>query len=138
MPESPRSAPPHRHGRLSLLALATLATLAATACGGDADASDDGGAALVDAEADVSAIDNTFRPETLTVEAGTTVVFTNDGRTDHNVLPAEGDAWGVQEAGFAPDDVYSHRFTEPGTYDYYCSLHGTSTAGMIGTIEVTG
>ena len=27
-------------------------------------------------------------------------------------------------------------FDEPGEYPYYCTLHGTETAGMVGTIRV--
>ena len=70
--------------------------------------------------------------------AGTEVVWENDGRNEHNVIPVEGDEWGVEADEFAPGDSYSYRFTEPGTYDYYCSLHGTTTAGMVGSITVTG
>src|SRR3546814_5008996 len=61
--------------------------------------------------------------------------WTNDGRNDHNVLPIEGDEWGVEVDDFAPDGVYRHRFTETGTYSYYCSLHGTTEKGMVGTIR---
>jgi plastocyanin len=34
--------------------------------------------------------------------------------------------------------TYSHVFTEPGEYPYYCTAHGTKTRGMIGKIVVTG
>lgn len=86
----------------------------------------------------VLALDNTFRPETIEISAGTEVVWTNGGRNEHNVLPVEGDAWGVQTEDFVPQDVYSHVFTTPGTYPYYCSIHGTTEVGMIGTVVVTG
>jgi plastocyanin len=86
----------------------------------------------------VLSLDNTFRPETIEISAGTEVVWTNGGRNDHNVLPVEGDAWGVQAEDFVPQDVYSHVFTTPGTYPYYCSIHGTTEVGMIGTVVVTG
>lgn len=91
----------------------------------------------------VSAIDNTFRPEQVEVQAGTEVVFTNNGRNDHDIIPADqrpGDdlAWGAEADDFVPRDTYRVVFERPGTYDYYCSIHGTSTAGMIGTITVTG
>jgi len=90
--------------------------------------------------ADVLSIDNTFLPQDLTVAAGTEVVFTNNGRNPHNVLP-EGDeaatVWGVLEAEFLPGDVYTRVFDTPGTYVYYCSIHGTPTAAMYGTITVT-
>jgi plastocyanin len=28
-------------------------------------------------------------------------------------------------------------FTEPGEYPYHCTIHGTTTVGMIGTVVVT-
>jgi plastocyanin len=86
----------------------------------------------------VVVLDNTFRPDRIEVAAGTEVVWDNRGRNDHNVLPVEGDAWGAEAAVFAPGDTYRHRFVEPGTIPYYCSLHGTTTKGMVGTIVVTG
>ncbi|MDO9176379.1 MAG: plastocyanin/azurin family copper-binding protein, partial [Actinomycetota bacterium] len=89
---------------------------------------------------DVLAIDNNFVPAALTVEAGTEVVFLNNGRNDHNVVPPDDltvSEWGVLDADFMPGDTYSHVFTKPGTYVYVCTIHGTATAGMFGTIVVT-
>jgi plastocyanin len=135
-----------------------VVTLVLGACGGD-DASDaDAPAGTADAPAategteapastyapngevaEVSAIDNTFRPGNLEVSAGTEVVFTNGGRNDHNIVPSDGSTdWGVEATEFTPGDTYSYVFTTPGTYAYFCSLHGTAAAGMIGTITVTG
>jgi plastocyanin len=89
---------------------------------------------------DLSAIDNNFVPQTLEVKAGTEVVFTNNGRNPHNVVP-EGDpkatTWGVLDVDFDPADTYSRVFDRPGTYVFYCTIHGSSTAGMFGTISVT-
>jgi plastocyanin len=119
--------------RTALLLMAALA-VAIAGCGDD-----DEPVTLVEGvTVDVQAIDNTFRPAEVEVAAGTEVVWTNDGRNEHNVLPVEGEDWGVEADAFAPGDDYSHRFTEPGTFDYYCSLHGTTTKGMVGTIVVTG
>jgi plastocyanin len=88
----------------------------------------------------VQAIDNSFRPDPLEVVAGAEVVFENRGRNDHNVLP-KGDpsavAWGVQKEQFAPGDSYAIVFGAPGTYAYYCSIHGTDEIGMVGTVVVT-
>jgi plastocyanin len=124
-----RSIPPVR-----FLAAAGVPAMLLGSCGGSGDAAP----VLVDDEVAVQALDNTFRPEEITVAAGTEVVWTNDGRSVHNVLPVEGDDWGVEAGDFGPDAVYGHRFTEPGTYRYYCSLHGTTTAGMVGVVEVAG
>jgi plastocyanin len=85
---------------------------------------------------EVSAVDNTFRPEDIEVAAGTEVVWTNDGRTDHDIRMVDGDDFGVEREDFAPGDEYTFRFTEPGRYPYYCTLHGTENAGMTGSVEV--
>ena len=109
--------------------------------GGPADADGDGLADVVvmdGSEVQVSALDNTFRVADIQVKPGTKVVWENKGRNDHDVLPVSGDAWGVQPDSFAPGDTYSTTFDEPGVYRYYCSIHGTTDAGMIGTIVVSG
>lgn len=118
----------------TMLLMLAAAVLATAACGDD----DDPVTLVEGVSVDVQAIDNTFRPAEVEVAAGTEVVWANDGRNEHNVVPAADDDWGVEADAFAPGDEYSYRFTEPGTYDYYCSLHGTPTKGMVGTIVVNG
>ncbi|MFO7281433.1 MAG: plastocyanin/azurin family copper-binding protein [Thermoanaerobacterales bacterium] len=139
----------HRPAARLLLALLLAAGLGA-ACGGDdgdtdlSTGGDDGSEAevpddvvvLEGDEVTVKALDNFFRPENIQVAPGTTVTWTNDGRNEHDVLPAEGDDWGVEVEDFAPGDAYSFTFESPGVYDYYCSIHGTKTAGMVGTVVV--
>ena len=122
----------------ALAAGAAIAPLLLAGCGGDDDSAGGATSLVEGVESPVQAIDNSFRPEEVTVAAGTEVVWTNDGRNEHNVLPAdEAESWGVQVTDFEPGDEYRHRFTEPGTYAYYCSLHGTKDKGMVGTIVVT-
>src|SRR5262245_28959552 len=84
----------------------------------------------------VSALDNTFRPQAIEINVGDAVEWENVGANDHNVLFVEGEDWGVQVDDFAPGAVFSHVFTEPGEYSYYCSIHGNETVGMVGTVEV--
>ena len=87
---------------------------------------------------EVVALDNSFRPETIEVAAGTAVRWENRGRNDHNVLPADdAETWGAPTEAFLPGDEYTWVFSEPGTYAYYCSIHATKDAGMIGTVVVT-
>jgi plastocyanin len=114
-----------------------LSTSGDSAAGGtDAEAPD--GAVVIDTDpAPVTALDNSFAPEDIQVKVGTEVVWTNKGRNEHNALHVDGDDWGVEVDDFQPGDVYSHTFDEPGVYRYYCSIHGTTDAGMIGTVVVT-
>ena len=84
----------------------------------------------------VVALDNSFRPQALEVHVGDAVEWENRGNNEHNVLSIEGGDWGVQVTEFQPGDVYTHVFTEPGEYAYYCSIHGSEQAGMVGTITV--
>jgi plastocyanin len=88
----------------------------------------------------VLALDNTFRPEIVEVEVGDEVLWENRGLNEHNVLYVEDTAspFGVEVAQFQPGDVYTHVFTEPGEFHYYCSIHGNETVGMIGTVVVSG
>ncbi len=125
------------------------------ACGGDDDSTGgDGGLStsggssddsvpedvvVIDTDpAEITALDNSFRPENVEIAPGTEVVWTNKGRNEHNVLHVDGDDWGVDVDNFRPGATYSHTFDEPGLYRYYCSIHGTTDAGMIGTIVVSG
>jgi plastocyanin len=151
--------PAARRTVLALLAL-LVAAGGAAACGGDDDGGSGGasgagdggdgmaseGAAGDEAPDDlvvidgstaaVQSLDNTFRAPDIQVKPGTTVTWTNEGRNQHDVLPVEDEAWGVDVEDFQPGDSYEHTFTEPGVYDYYCSIHGTTTAGMVGTVVV--
>jgi plastocyanin len=128
-----------RRRRWAVAALAVA--VAAAGC------ADDGPAVLVVEEgpaaaeptgavADVEAVDNTFDADRLVVAPGTEVRWTNAGQNEHDVVAVGGLAWGVDQDAFRPGGTYSHVFTAPGEYPYYCSLHGTPTAGMVGVIVV--
>ena len=122
-------------GRLILLLTTGALALAPTGCGGGDEAggpSVPGGSSVR-----VSAVDNSFQPERVSIRAGTEVVWSNEGRNDHNIIPVEGSGWGVATDRFRPGDTYRYVFSEPGTYEYYCSLHGTPDAGMVGVVDVS-
>jgi len=101
----------------------------------------------------VQVLDNSFRPIDFEIVAGTEVVFDNRGRNEHNILPdtvkndaglaellasdSSPSAWGVASTEFAPGEVFSHVFTAPGVYAYYCSIHGVPGVGMYGVIRVS-
>jgi plastocyanin len=61
-----------------------------------------------------------FRPETLEVPVGATVVWVNDDEEIHALFALD-DAF--HSPGLDSDETFSHQFTKPGTYEYRCSLH---------------
>ncbi len=90
----------------------------------------------------VTALDNSFRPQNVEARVGDAVVWENRGRNEHDVLSiegtlADGSAWGITVDEFQPGDIYSHVFTEPGEYRYYCTIHGNTEVGMVGTVVVS-
>jgi amicyanin len=62
-----------------------------------------------------------FDPETVTVKAGTTVVWTNKDEIPHTVASSDKSFPG--SPGLDTGDSYSYTFTKAGSYDYYCTLH---------------
>ena len=121
------------------LVVGLIGALAIAGCGGSGSGTGSGGDAVGGPGelVTVIAVDNSFREEQLTVRAGTTVEWTNRGRSNHDIVPVDGtDGWGIGLEAFASGAVYSHTFSESGTYGYYCTVHGTKTAGMIGVVTV--
>ena len=122
----------HKNGRSafprpSLILAAVLGLMALTlgACGTGEAATP----ASPDTDGPIVAIEDlAFEPETLAVEAGDTVTWTwNDGAIAHDVAGDDFQSESMSEGTFR------HRFDEPGTYEYVCTLH----PNMAGTIEVT-
>ena len=79
-------------------------------------------------------LDFEFVEKTLTIPAGTTVTWVNVGVVQHSAT-ADDASWdtGLYDGG----GQASITFDTPGTYPYYCVLHGTAGGnGMAGTIIV--
>lgn len=87
-----------------------------------------------------------YAPDKLTIKAGQTVEWENDGKTVHSVTAVPDDARnpmdvelpkGVQgfDSGFIPPGgKFSYTFKVPGTYKYFCVPH--ENAGMTGYVVV--
>lgn len=81
------------------------------------------GNAVVDAGAKTTTIDIdnfAFAPPDLTIAAGTTVTWKNEDDEVHRVTD---DHKALSSAALDTDDSYSHTFTKPGVYHYFCSVH---------------
>jgi plastocyanin len=71
-----------------------------------------------------------FGPATVTIKAGTKVVWTNDDAIAHSV---NFKTTKLDSKTLGEGDRFSHTFTTPGTYTYICAIHPF----MHGTIRVT-
>ncbi|MGF1598976.1 MAG: plastocyanin/azurin family copper-binding protein [Acidimicrobiales bacterium] len=81
----------------------------------------------------VTVVGFAFEPASIAVDAGTTVVWTNEDETLHTVTPTdEPTAFGgsLDAAGA----VVESSFDEAGTFEYFCSIHPS----MTGVVTVSG
>ena len=86
-----------------------------------------------------------FSPASVTIPDGATVTWDNQSGTDHTVTCCDaascdgasggtGTDSGFSNGGVADGGSFSYTFNGPGTYVYYCAIHGF----MHGTVTVTG
>ena len=107
--------------RLLLPAVAALAaTLLTAGCGG-------AGESRAVATTEVTMVKSyRFDPETIEVQAGETVTWTNEDNFTHTV---EVEGQGDHKVGRG--ESVSVTFDEPGTYDYVCTLHRHDMSGTV-------
>ena len=80
----------------------------------------------------VQAGDDYFRPENITVTAGTRIDWINVGQKKHTVTNDT-----LFDSDLLVGQTFSFTFDKPGTYQYYCVIHSESpTDGMVGTVTV--
>ncbi len=89
-------------------------------------------------EAGIDIEDNVFIQSVVVIKAGTTVTWTNNGRNEHNVQPAEEEAFTPISASNLSEkgDSAAVTFSTSGDFPYFCSLHGTPNRGQTGRIIV--
>jgi plastocyanin len=76
-------------------------------------------------------IDNfTFSPATLTVPAGTAVTWVNHDDVPHTVTSPSRPRL-LDSPTLDTDQSFTHVFKDPGTYDYYCTVHPRMTGQVI-------
>jgi plastocyanin len=88
-----------------------------------------------------------FEPKTITIKSGDTVVWKNVSDMSHSVTDVSSMAITAGDAALPPNAKefdsglippgkdYSHTFTVPGTYKYFCLPH--EALGMVGTVVVS-
>jgi plastocyanin len=71
-----------------------------------------------------------FSPATLSVRAGTTVVWTNEDSVTHTVTATDNS---FNSGNLTPGQTYSRTFTTQGIFPYVCQIH----TFMTGAVTVT-
>jgi plastocyanin len=106
----------------SLMCIGAAALVAAAACSNDDDLT-----SVQPGTVFVAARDSFFLPDTIAVEVGKRVRWTNEGMTYHTV---SSDDTLFASSVLSPSFWFEVRFDSAGTYAYHCSLH----TGMIGVV----
>jgi plastocyanin len=76
---------------------------------------------------------SSFSPQTVNVAVGDTVTWS--GLASTHTVSADDGSWGFTIP--SASDTFSHTFTAPGTYRYYCAVHGGPNGlGMAGVVVV--
>jgi len=74
-------------------------------------------------------IDNfSFGPNVMTVPSGTTITWTNRDDIPHTVVSSDG---AFKSKVLDTDEKFSFTFSQPGTYEYYCSIHPKMTGKVV-------
>ena len=74
----------------------------------------------VDTRAQVSIKNIAFKPTTVTIKAGQSVVWTNNDDRDHTV---EADDGSFKSGKLGTGETYAHAFPKKGKFSYSCSYH---------------
>jgi plastocyanin len=83
--------------------------------------------------ASVSMVDFAFDPKVITITAGTSIRWTNNGTSVHTTTS---DTPGLWDSGdIAPGGSYTVTFNTPGVFPYQCIHHAPL---MVGTVVVLG
>jgi plastocyanin len=74
-------------------------------------------------------IDNfSFSPLDLTIQAGQQVTWTNRDDVPHTIVGVDHQ---FKSKALDTDESFSFTFKDPGTYEYFCSVHPRMTAKVI-------
>lgn len=100
---------------------------------------DPGGAPLQAATVDI--VDNQFSPNSVVIVPGGTVTFHWVGTAGHSVTPTGTPTFSPSAGVSYPPKDLVVTFANPGTYNYYCIIHGSADGyggqgNMIGTVIV--
>ena len=112
-----------------------VAVIAAVLCAAAALSRDKGKASQEKASGGAKVIisNNKFEPKTITVKAGSEVVWEN--KEGSHTVTADDGSW--TSAALTAGQTFSYKFDKPGAYPYYCTFHGGKGGhNMAGVVNV--
>jgi len=86
------------------------------------------------APGDVSVVDFDYAPRTVSVNAGASVRFVNNGSAPHTITALDAS---FDSGLMAKGDAYTRRFPTPGTFEYFCIYHPNRT-GTVRVLDASG
>ena len=114
--------------------------LVASACGGG-DSEEDAAPAAADGGQTVAMKLIAFKPERLSVAAGTAVTWKNEDASEHTVTSGTVNQGGggvttsvdnkFESGSLKQNASFSYTFTAPGTYSYFCTIHPATMRGEV-------
>jgi plastocyanin len=69
-----------------------------------------------------------FDPRNITVKPGTTVTWVHGSQMPHTI---SGNAGGLSSGTLYNGQQFSHTFSAPGSYNYFCGLHPSMTGNVV-------
>jgi plastocyanin len=83
----------------------------------------------------VSVQDEFFAPAQAQITTGDTLTWSQDGAEQHTITADDGS---FDSGILNPGDTFAQMFDAPGTYAYYCQIHGApGGVGMAGLVNVS-
>jgi plastocyanin len=79
--------------------------------------------------------DLVFKPDTMSAAVGDVIEFSNTGSVTHTVTFQDNNDACLTDSTLAAGQTWEVKFTQPGTYNYLCTIHAPN---MKGKITVTG
>lgn len=127
-----------------LITLASVIALAVTGCGGGSGSSSSSSSSTPASSSPAPSSSGSvvkvvmkniqFNPKTITVKKGTTVEWSNEDSTNHDVTKSSGPGptFSSGTGNIGSGGTYKQTFNAAGTIQYHCTVH----PGMTGTIVV--
>ncbi len=104
--------------------------------GGEATPEADNGGEATGGEHQIVATDNAFDTDAITAKPGDTIVLTNDGFAQHDIVVED---LGLDSGMANGGDTVTITIPEdaaPGEYEFHCSVPGHKESGMTGTLTI--